>query len=80
MLRPKLRSTDRLSWTGLARVWTGWRQTLVIVSPDTVLRWPRRRFREYRTQLSRRPTGGRPCVNTEIASVVRTMAAANPLW
>jgi putative transposase len=30
--------------------------------------------------LSRRPTGGRPCVNAEIASLVRTMAAANPLW
>jgi putative transposase len=44
-----------------------------------VLRWQRRRFREYWTQLSRRPTG-RPCVNAEIASLVRTMAAANPLW
>jgi hypothetical protein len=28
---------DRLFWVGLARVWTGWRQALVIVSPDTVL-------------------------------------------
>jgi putative transposase len=36
--RPKLRTTDRLFWVGLARVWTGWRQALVIVSPDTVLR------------------------------------------
>jgi putative transposase len=37
----------RLFWVGLARAWTGWRQALVIVSPDTVLRWQRRRFREY---------------------------------
>ncbi len=44
MPRPKLRTTDRLLWVGLARVWTGWRQALVIVSPDTVLRWQRRRF------------------------------------
>jgi hypothetical protein len=35
--RPKLRQADRLFWAGLARVWTGWRQALVIVSPDTVL-------------------------------------------
>jgi putative transposase len=77
--RPRLHTMDRLFWVGLARVWTGWRQALVIVSPDTVLRWQRRRFREYWTQLSRRPTG-RPCVNAEIASLVRTMAAANPLW
>jgi putative transposase len=78
--RPKLRPVDRLFWTALAMVWTGWRQALVIVSPDTILRWQRRRFREYWTQLSRRPTGGRPCVSAEIASLVRTMAAANPLW
>jgi hypothetical protein len=32
--RPRLRTMDRLLWVGLARVWTGWRQALVIVSPD----------------------------------------------
>jgi hypothetical protein len=51
MPRPRLHAMDRLFWIGLARVWTGWRQALVIVSPDTVLRWQRRRFREYWTQL-----------------------------
>src|SRR5262245_50263610 len=78
--RPRLRTTDRLVWVGLARVWTGWRRALVIVSPDTVLRWQRRRFREYWTQLSGRSTGGRPPVNAEITALVRTMTAANPLW
>ena len=37
--RPKLRPTDRLFWVWVARVWTGWRAALVIVAPDTVLRW-----------------------------------------
>ena len=72
--RPRLRTTDRLFWAGLARVWTGWRQALVIVSPDTVLRWQRRRFHEYWTRLSGRSRGGRPPVSTEIAALVRTMA------
>ena len=40
------------------------------MTPDTVLRWQRRRFREYWTQLSGRPTGGRPPVNAEIAALV----------
>jgi putative transposase len=78
--RPKLRTTDRLLWVGLARVWPGWRQALVIVSPDTVLRWQRHRLREYWARLSRRPTGGRPPLNAEIKSLVRRMVAANPLW
>jgi len=38
----------------------------VIVTPDTVLRWQRRRFREHWTKRSGRPTGGRPPVNAEI--------------
>src|SRR5213593_3659540 len=78
--RPKLRTTDRLFWVALARVWAGWRQSLAIVTPDTILRWQRRRFREHWTKLSGRPTGGRPPVNTEIKVLVRRMAAANPLW
>jgi transposase InsO family protein len=78
--RPPLRRSDRLFWVGLARVWAGWKQSLVIVTPDTVLRWQRRRFREYWTQLSRRPTGGCPPIDAEIKALVRRMAAANPLW
>ena len=54
--RPKLCTKDRLFWVALARVWAGWRQSLVIVTPDTVLRWRRRRLREHWTNLSGRPT------------------------
>jgi hypothetical protein len=63
--RPRLRPADRLFWAGLARVWTGWRQALVIVTPDTVLRWQRRRFRAYLTRLSGRSRGGRPPISAE---------------
>ena len=77
ILRPRLRRTDRLWWVWLARVWTGWRAALVIVAPDTVLRWQRRRFREHWTPRSGRPTGGRPPVNAEIKALVTRMAAAN---
>src|SRR5262245_55377561 len=80
MARPKLRTADRLLWVALARVWAGWRQSLVIVTPDAVLRWQRRRFREHWGVLSRRPPMGRPSVNAEIVALIRKMAAANPLW
>jgi putative transposase len=70
MTRPKLRTTDRLLWVGLARVWAGWKRSLVIVTPDTVLRWQRRRFREHWARLSGRPTVGRPPVNADIIALV----------
>src|SRR6266481_7166274 len=78
--RPKLLGSDRLFWVALSRVWAGWRQALVIVSPNTVLRWQRRRFCEHWTKLSARPIAGRPPVNAEIKALVTRMAAANPLW
>ena len=80
MARPKVRGRDRLFWVALSRVWPGWRQALVIVSPDTVLRWQRRRFRNYWAKLSGRPPGGRPRADAEIKGLVLRMAAANPLW
>ena len=60
--RPRLRRTDRLFWVGLAKVWTAWRSHLLIVTPDTVLRWQRRRFREHWTPAVRcsPPVVGRP--------------------
>ena len=78
--RPKLRATDRLFWVGLARVWTSWRQPLVIVTPDTILRWQRRRFREHWTKLSGRPRVGRPPITAETAALIRKMAVTNLFW
>ena len=78
--RPRLHRTDRLFWVWLARVWAGWRHPLLIVTPDTVLRWQRRRFREHWTKRSGRPTGGRPPINAELKALVGKMVAANPLW
>jgi putative transposase len=39
--RPRFRRCDRIFWLWLARLWTGWRASLVIVQPATVLAWHR---------------------------------------
>src|SRR5207249_12174890 len=77
--RRRLRTTDRLVWVGLARAWTRWRQPLVIVTPYTVLRWQRCRFRAYWTRLSARPIEDRPTVTAEIKALVTRLATPNPL-
>jgi len=45
-----------------------------------VLSWQRRRFRRHWAVLSGRPPAGRPPVDAAITALVRSMAAANPLW
>jgi transposase InsO family protein len=51
-----------------------------MVTPDTVLRWQRRRFRAHWRRLSGRSAMGRPPVDAQIIALVTRMAAANPLW
>src|SRR5258708_14393780 len=58
--RPQLRSTDRLFWVLLAKGWRDWRSALVIVQPDTVVRWQRQWLRRHWTRLSQRRRPGRP--------------------
>jgi hypothetical protein len=77
--RPKLRRRDRLFWIALKRIWKDWKSALVIVRPETVISWQRNRFKRYWRQLSQ-PGSGRPPVSSEIRKLVKTMAAANPLW
>src|SRR5438132_11939681 len=74
---PKIRPTDRLFWVCLRKAWREWRSALVIVRPETVLDWQRRRFRRYWSQLSEHKNPGRPGTNADIRKLVKTMAEAN---
>ena len=78
--RPRFSYLDRGLWVLLRRFWTDWAKALVIVKPDTVVRWHRAGFRRYWTWRSRRLRPGRPCVAPEIRELNRNMCRANPLW
>ena len=39
--RPRLRAADRAFWVVLRRFWARWADVLVIVKPETVVRWHR---------------------------------------
>ena len=45
--RPRLHRRDRIFWVWLSRLWRGWRSSLIVVRPETVLRWHREGFRLY---------------------------------
>jgi hypothetical protein len=36
--RPRLRESDRIFWLWLALSWTKWRDSLIVVKPETVVR------------------------------------------
>jgi putative transposase len=78
--RPRLRTRDRLFWILLAHAWREWRTALLVVRPDTVVRWHRQWLRRRWMWRSTRTRPGRPGTAAAIRALVGTMAAANPLW
>ena len=62
--RSRLSVLDRAFWVGLANLWPGWRDTLALVRPATVIRWHRLGFGlfwRWRSRPTGRPsTQGRP--------------------
>jgi putative transposase len=79
--RPRCTATDRRLLVLLASRVQAWRQALLIVQPDTLLRWHRQLFRGFWRWKSRTPSRARqPKVSAEAIALIRAMATANRLW
>jgi putative transposase len=79
--RRRLSTLHKFFWIALRRLWSGWKQSLVLVTPRTVVVWHRAGFRLYWRWLSRaRRIGGRTRVSREIRALIVRMAAENPTW
>lgn len=74
--RPRLSPFDRAFWVALSRLWPRWKTVLVIVQPETVVRWNRRRFRRYWRSIST-PGPGRPPISVETKNLIIRMATEN---
>ena len=76
--RPQLDDADRAFWLAMRSAWRGWAARLILVQPDTVVRWHRDRFRRYWSKLSRQNPGpGRPRVDREVRDLIRGMTLEN---
>jgi hypothetical protein len=81
MKRPKLSWRDRVLLLVLARRVMTWEQALLIVKPETVLRWHRDLFRwVWRRKSQVKPTPGRPVLACEKMALIRGMAEENITW
>ncbi len=77
--RPRLTWTDRALFVLLARRLATWKDALIIVKPETVLRWHRQGFQRFWKRKSR-ATSSQPKVPLETITLIKEMAANNRLW
>jgi putative transposase len=79
--QPRLAPSDRVFWVMLRQFWPGWKQALILVQPETVVRWHRTGFRLYWMWLSRhRKRAGRKCIGKELRALIFRMVDENPTW
>jgi putative transposase len=79
--RPRLVVFDKLFWVLARRYWSGWKQALIVVSPETVVRWHRLGFTLYWRVISKaRRVVGRKRISREVRDLIFRMAAENPTW
>jgi len=70
---------DRLFFILLYRLFPSVLRAMVIVRPETVVRWHRAGFRHYWRWKSR-GRGGRPPISVELRALIRRMSLENALW
>src|ERR1700720_3017182 len=76
--RVRLWNIDRLLLVWLYRLYPSLLDAIIVVQPETVIRWHRRGFRAYWRWKSRR-VGGRPRTAAEIRALIRRVNSENPL-
>jgi hypothetical protein len=79
IMAPAIRNSDRLFWAALSAMWSRWTKALVIVQPQTVVRWHQTGFRFFWRWRSRRRAARTP-KDRELNELIRRMWQANPTW
>ena len=65
----------------MRRIWSKWINTLIIVKPETVVKWYRQGFKLYWNAISRRgKRRGRPRVLSEVQELICRIARENTSW
>jgi len=79
--RPTLLPFDKLFWMLACRFWSEWKKSLLVVTPETVVRWHRAGFRLYWSLISKaRKRVGRKKLSTDVRELIFRMVAENPTW
>jgi hypothetical protein len=78
--KPRFAACERGLLVILAGLVPRWRDALLVVKPDTILRWHREGFRLFWRARSRPPEASVPRVSPETLDLIRRLADDNRLW
>jgi hypothetical protein len=76
--KPRPTPAFRHLWVMLSRRWADWGSALMVVQPETVIRWHRIAFRWYWARKSQ--SRGRPVISRATIALIKRIHKENPLW
>jgi hypothetical protein len=75
--KPRLRSSDRFFFSTLTNIFSSWKSSLLIIKPETVIRWHQQGFKLYWRWKSRSALG-RPSIPQEQIDLIKRIGNDNP--
>src|SRR6202166_1258107 len=79
--RSQLGCLDKLFWAVIRQFWSQWKKALIVVTPETVVRWHQAGFRLYWRLISKvkKPIGRRQTPK-QVRQLIFRMVAENTTW
>jgi hypothetical protein len=60
-------------------IFNSWKESLIIIKPETIIRWHRKKFYQHLIK-KRKLDAGRPRASKEVIELIKQIANDNPMW
>ena len=71
---------DQIFWKIFSKLYDKWKDVLIVVKPETVIKWRKKKLKEFWAMISKKRFIGRPNTDYFLIKLIRKMVKENPLW
>jgi len=75
----RIKNRDRLFFVFMKTIFNRWKESLIIIKPETIIRWHRKKFYQHLIK-KRKPDAGRPRAPREVIKLIKQIANDNLMW
>jgi putative transposase len=77
--KAQINSWDKLFFSTIISFFNNWKEYLIIIKPETIIRWHRKRFYQH-LMKKRKNDAGRPRASKKVIELIKQIANDNPMW
>jgi hypothetical protein len=73
----QIKNRDRFFFVFIKTIFNQWRESLIMIKPETIIRWHRKRFYQHLLGKRKQDAGRAP---KEVIKLIKQIANDNPMW